>query len=71
MRTNIVLDEALIIEAMRCAGTRRKRETVDLALRQLVAKPRQRAILDLIAEDLIDPNYDVRAVRRNMSRDAG
>jgi Arc/MetJ family transcription regulator len=35
-RTNIELDEALVAEAMELYGTRTMRETVDLALRQLV-----------------------------------
>jgi Arc/MetJ family transcription regulator len=35
-RTDIELDEALVAEAMELYGTRTIRETVDLALRQLV-----------------------------------
>jgi Arc/MetJ family transcription regulator len=35
-RTNIELDEALVAEAMQLYGTATMRETVDLALRQLV-----------------------------------
>lgn len=37
-RTNIDIDDQLIEEAMRLAGTRTKKETVDLALRRLVEK---------------------------------
>jgi Arc/MetJ family transcription regulator len=33
MRTNIVIDERLMRAAMRAAGTRTKRETVEFALR--------------------------------------
>jgi Arc/MetJ family transcription regulator len=71
MRTNIVLDKSLIEEAMRCAGSRTKRETVDLALREFVARRRQRAVLALAGKDLIDPDYDVRAIRRDMRNGAG
>jgi Arc/MetJ family transcription regulator len=37
-RTNIVLDEALIRRAMEVSGARTKREAVDRALRDLVAR---------------------------------
>lgn len=70
MRTNIVLDETLVTEAIRVSGARTKREVVDLALRELVARGRQRKLPELVGRDLIDPAYDVRAVRRAMSRGA-
>jgi len=71
MRTNIVLDDDLVREAMRMASIRTKREIVDLALREFVARRRQRDILTLAEEGLIDPQYDVRAVRAGMTRDPG
>lgn len=71
MRTNIVLDDDLIAEAMRLSGGTSKRETVDLALHELVARRRQQVILDLAGQDLIAPDYDVRAVREGMSNGAG
>lgn len=37
MRTNIVIDEALMAEAREVAGTSTKRETVELALRGTVS----------------------------------
>lgn len=70
MRTNIVLDETLVSEAIQVSGARTKREVVDLALRELVARGRQRRLKDLVRRDLIDPTYDVRAVRRTMTRGA-
>ncbi|HHH13174.1 MAG TPA: type II toxin-antitoxin system VapB family antitoxin [Thiolapillus brandeum] len=71
MRTNIVLDDELIAEAMRLTGARTKREIVHLALQELIGRYRQRQLKRLKGKDLIDPDYDVRAVRRAMSRDAG
>jgi Arc/MetJ family transcription regulator len=71
MRTNIVLDDVVIEEAMRLTGARTKKEVVDRALRDLIARHRQRALRDLVGRDLIDPDYDVRAVRAGMSRDPG
>ena len=37
-RTNIVLDEELIKQAMRVSGAKTKREAVDWALREMVAR---------------------------------
>lgn len=47
MRTNVEIDDEVMGEAMRIAGTATKRETVDLALRELVARHRRLGILDL------------------------
>jgi Arc/MetJ family transcription regulator len=70
MRTNIVLDDRLVAEAMRATGARSKREVVDMALRELLAKHRARRVIALRGQALIDPRYDVRAIRRAMRRDA-
>ena len=37
-RTNIVLDERLVRQAMKLSGAKTKRQAVDLALRELVAR---------------------------------
>lgn len=71
MRTNIVLDDQLITEAMALAKVKTRREMVDRALREYVARHRQRSLRDLVGRDLIDANYDVRAVRAAMTRDSG
>lgn len=71
MRTNIVLDDELVTTAMRVSGARTKREVVDLALRERVARHRQRKLKGLAGRKLIDPAYDVRKVRRDMERRAG
>jgi Arc/MetJ family transcription regulator len=47
MRTNIEIDDAVIAEAQELIGARTKRETVDTALRELVARHRRLGILDL------------------------
>jgi Arc/MetJ family transcription regulator len=47
MRTNIDIDDDVLREAQRLVGTRTKRDTVNLALRELVARHRQIGILDL------------------------
>jgi Arc/MetJ family transcription regulator len=70
MRTNIVLDDKLIDEAMRVTRLRTKREVVDLALRELLVKHRAQRVKVLRGRPLIDPAYDIREVREAMSRDA-
>ncbi len=47
MRTNIEIDDGLMAEAQKLAGTTTKRETVELALRELVGRHRQVGILKL------------------------
>jgi Arc/MetJ family transcription regulator len=47
MRTNIEIDDELIAQAQELTGTKTKRETVDLALRELVGRHRQIGILKL------------------------
>jgi Arc/MetJ family transcription regulator len=64
MRTNIVLDEALVDEAMRYANVKSKRELVDLALREFVAARRRRDVSELFGRVQIDPDYDYKALRR-------
>jgi Arc/MetJ family transcription regulator len=71
MRTNIVLDDALVGEAMRLGGMTTKREIVEVALREFVARKRSRRVLGLAGSDLIAPDYDVRTVRRAMRRASG
>jgi Arc/MetJ family transcription regulator len=71
MRTNIVLDDQLVREVMRLTGAKTKREAVDLALRNLIARGKQKCILALAGQGLIAPGYDVRRVRRKMADGAG
>jgi Arc/MetJ family transcription regulator len=44
MRTNIVIDDKLMRDALRATGVKTKREAVDLGLRTLVRLKRQAAI---------------------------
>jgi Arc/MetJ family transcription regulator len=47
MRTNIEIDDEVMREAQRLLGTKTKRETVDLALREVVARNRRLGLLSL------------------------
>ncbi len=71
MRTNIVLDDDLVDEAMHFSHVKTKREVVDLALRELVARHRQRQLKRLKGRQLIDDDYDIRRVRQGMNRGIG
>lgn len=47
MRTNIEIDDELLAEAMRAAGTSTKRSTVEAGLRELVRRHRVRKVREL------------------------
>ncbi|MGQ0653677.1 MAG: type II toxin-antitoxin system VapB family antitoxin [Betaproteobacteria bacterium] len=68
MRTNIVIDEQLMRAAMKSAGTRTKRETVELALKMLAGAPARRKayarILAAAGSGGFTPGYDVHKERR-------
>ena len=50
MRTHLEIDDNLMQQAMRLTGARTQRETVDLALRELVRLRSQRDILKLFGK---------------------
>jgi Arc/MetJ family transcription regulator len=47
MRTNIDIDDTVMREVQRLTGARTKREAVDLALREVVARHERLGILEL------------------------
>jgi hypothetical protein len=47
MITNIDIDEQLVADAMKLSGARTKREVVDRALREMVARARRPRVKDL------------------------
>ena len=64
MLTNIDIDEDLIAEAMKVSGARTKREVVDRALRELVARSKRtrfRDVWGLGGPDALWPDYDPKA----------
>jgi hypothetical protein len=61
MLTNIDIDEDLIAQAMQVSGAKTKREVVDRALRDMVARAKRPRIRDLwgrAAADTYWPDYD-------------
>lgn len=63
MRTNIVLDDGLVKEALRYAQVRTKRELVDLALREFVAARKRKDLRELVGKVKLDPTYDYKKAR--------
>jgi Arc/MetJ family transcription regulator len=63
MRTNIVLDDKLVRDAMKATGAKTKREVVDIALRRLIQSKSQKSLLDLPGKGLLDPGYDYKKAR--------
>ena len=59
-RTNIVLDDELVAQAMVLARVTTKKAAVEAALRAYVRKPDYSAILALRGKGVIDPDYDPR-----------
>lgn len=63
MRTNIVLDDALVRRAMELTGARTKREVVHVALSRLVEQRTRKNLLDLAGELEFTPGFDHKALR--------
>ena len=61
MITNIDIDDDLVAEAMKVSGARTKREVVDRALREMVARARRPKFRDFLGVGDIDPGYDPKA----------
>ena len=61
MITNIDIDEATVAEAMKLSGAKTKREVVDRALREMVARAKRPSIRELFGIGGVDPDYDPKA----------
>lgn len=64
MRTNIVIDDRLMQDAMRATGLATKKETVELALRTLLRLQRQKEIRKLRGK--LDWRGDLDAMRKDV-----
>jgi Arc/MetJ family transcription regulator len=63
MRTNIVLDAALVAEASRVTGIKTCRALVHEGLRLLVEERRRRPLAELRGKVKFAPGYDYKAAR--------
>ena len=64
MATNLALDDALVEEAKKLGGHRTKREAVNEALAEYVARRQRLRILDLFGKLDWDPEYDYKKDRQ-------
>ena len=64
-RTNIVIDEATVRQAMKLTGLKTKREVVNQALSDLVRRKQQKKILSLIGKFTWEG--DLQSMRLNRS----
>ena len=65
MRTNVVLDDELIKEAIRLTGVKTKKNVISLALQELVTARRRRNLLELEGKILFREDYDHKDMRKN------
>jgi Arc/MetJ family transcription regulator len=71
MTTSICVDDGLLEQVVRLAASANERDAVETALREYVVQHRRHPILGLVGQGLVDPKYDVRAVREGMGHGAG
>ena len=63
MRTNIVLDERLVKEAMMLSRTKTKKELVHQALKEFVENRKRLDLMDLAGKIEFAKDYDYKALR--------
>lgn len=63
MRTNIVLDDALVEEAMTLSGAKTKKELISTALREFVTARKRLNLLDLDGKIKFSETYDYKRLR--------
>lgn len=63
MRTNIVLDDTLVNEAIRLSGVKTKKEVIFLALQEFVTNKKRLNLLDLSGKINFDKDYDYKKLR--------
>ena len=63
MRTNIVLDDTLVKEAMNLSGAKTKKEVISKALREFVTTRKRLNLLDLDGKIKFSEDYDYKRLR--------
>ena len=61
MRTNVVLDDVLVDEAMALTGLRTRRSVIDEALRELIRVRRKKDLSELAGQIRFADDYDPKA----------
>ena len=63
MATNLAIDPALIDEALAVSGEKTKKAAVTKALREFIARRRQKRLLELFDSFEWDPDFDYKSER--------
>jgi hypothetical protein len=63
MSTNLDIDSELLQKALEVSGLKTKKDTVNLALKELINRHKQLEIIDLFGKMDPDPNYDYKKGR--------
>ena len=63
MRTNVVLDDQLVAEALKSSGLKTKKDIIHLALKEFVENRRRLDLLDLAGKIEFVEGYDHTALR--------
>lgn len=63
MRTNIVLNEGLVADALQLSHIKTKRELIETALREFVAHRRRLNLRDLKGAGGVRDDYDYKSLR--------
>jgi len=63
MPTNLAIDPELLQKALEVSGLRTKKDTVNLALKELINRHKQLEIIDLFGKMDPDPDYDYKKGR--------
>jgi len=64
MRTNILLDDDLVAEAMEVSGARTKKEVVHVALEELVKSRKKKNLVGLAGRIRFRDDYNHKALRK-------
>jgi len=64
MATNLALDERLLDEALQVGNLKTKKDTVTAALKEFIAKRKQKKILDLLGTIDYDDKYSYKLMRK-------
>ncbi|MEA3544542.1 MAG: type II toxin-antitoxin system VapB family antitoxin [Thermodesulfobacteriota bacterium] len=65
MRTNVVIDDDLMDEAIKISGVKTKKNVIDFALREFVAARKRANLLDLEGKIEFQEDYDYKVMRKN------
>jgi len=65
MRTNIVLDESLVKEAMKLSRTKTKKDLVNQVLKEFVENRKRLNLMDLAGKIEFAKDYNYKALRRD------